>query len=289
MIKYAVITDEISQDINVAAELAHEFKLDGLEIRSVNERGPHELTVSDIAEIKAAMEKYNLECAAISSPFFKCNITDAEIEENILLLKKCIRLAKELGTKYIRGFTFFKGGSLEDALPKITDAYKKIEQMLIDEDIYILLESDPSLYTSCGESLSRVIKAINSERVKGLWDPGNDIYSPENEVPYPDGYSHMKGLISHVHIKDAVKNPDGTISGVAFGKGDVDFEGQLKALKADGYDGYIVMETHYRVKQEIPEELLTLPKGAAFSLGGYEATKECLENFFKLIDELNMR
>ena len=82
MIKYAVITDEISQDIGVAAELASEFKLNGLEIRSVNDRAPHLLTDEDIEEIKTAMEKYNLQCAAISSPVFKCDLTEENIEEN---------------------------------------------------------------------------------------------------------------------------------------------------------------------------------------------------------------
>lgn len=289
MIKYAVITDEISQDIGVAAELASEFGLDGIEIRSVNDRPPQLLTDDDIAEIKGAMEKYNLRCAAISSPVFKCDLTEENIEENIKILKKCISLAHTLGTKFIRAFTFFKGGSFEAALPEIVDAYQKIYPILCDEDIYLLLESDPSLNASCGKTLSEVIRAINLDRVKGLWDPGNDIYSPEQEIPYPDGYSYMKNTVSHVHIKDAVKNPDGTISGAPFGKGDVDFVGQLTALRDDGYEGWMVMETHYRVKCEIPEELLTRPQGSAFSLGGYEATKECLTNFFEMIDKLEMR
>ncbi len=286
MVKYAVITDEISQDIFEAAELAGRFNLDGIEIRSVNDHGPHQLTKEDLEQIKKAMKEYNLECCAISAPFFKCNCNKEEVEESIEILKKCILVAKELGTKYIRGFTFFKEKELDEALPEIVSAYKSVESILEENDIYVLLESDPSVNAACGEDLAKVIKAIDMDRVKGLWDPGNDIYSPTGEVPYPNGYNFMKGLINHVHIKDAVKNADGTISGVPFGDGDVDFKGQLTALKDDGYDGWIVMETHYRVKLEISEELLTRPQGSGFSLGGYEATEICLENFFKMAKEI---
>ena len=285
MFKYGVITDEISQDIYEACDLAHKYNLDGIEIRSVNERGPHELTREDIEQIKDAMTKNSLECCAISSPVFKCNLNDKDIEANIEILNKCILLAKELGTKYIRSFTFFKEKDLDDVLDDIVNVYKRLETVLESEDIYLLLEFDPSVYASCGETLAKIIRAIDMDRVKGLWDPGNDIYSPEKEVPYPDGYNHMKDFVTHVHIKDAKANSDGTITGVAFGDGDVDFKGQIAALKADGYDGYLVMETHYRVKKDILEELLTMPKGSMFSLGGYEATEECFENFFKLIRE----
>ncbi len=286
MVKYAVITDEISQDIYEAAELANKYNLHGLEIRSVNERGPHELTDDDIEQILDAMDKYSLECCAISSPVFKCNLNEEEVGQSIETLKKCICLAKKLGTKYIRSFTFFKEKELDDAIGEIVNVYKSIENILDKEDVYLLLESDPSVNASCGETLARIINAIDMDRVKGLWDPGNDIYSPEKEVPYPDGYNYMKNFVSHVHIKDAKQNSDGTITGVAFGDGDVDFKGQLTALKNDGYDGYIVMETHYRVKKDIPEHLLTMPKGSMFSLGGYEATEECFENFFEMLKEI---
>lgn len=288
MVKYGVITDEISQDIFEAAELAKKFNLDGIEIRSVNDRGPHLLNEDDIKQIKEAMAKYDLKCCGISAPFFKCNCNEKEINESIEILKKCIHLAKELGTKHIRGFAFFKEKELDEALPDIIKAYKSIESILEENDVYLLLESDPTVNACCGEELAKVIKAINMDRVKGLWDPGNDIYSPSSEVPFPDGYNFMKGLVSHVHIKDAAKKEDGTIGGVPFGEGEVDFSGQLTALKNDGYSGWIVMETHYRVAIDIPEELLVRPSGSTFSLGGYEATEICLKNFFDMVNKIGL-
>ena len=64
----------------------------------------------------------------------------------------------------------------------------------------------------------------------------------------------------------------GVCDGVAF-----------RALAEDGYDGYVVMETHYRKKGTLSEELLKRPGGAAFSADGYEPTAECLENLRELL------
>ena len=63
--RLGVITDEVSQSIAEAAEFAVRFGLDGLELRSVNDRGPFEWTDTDVEEIREAAEKNNLHIAAL--------------------------------------------------------------------------------------------------------------------------------------------------------------------------------------------------------------------------------
>lgn len=289
MLKRGVITDEISQDIEKAASLAKQYGLTGLEIRSVWEKGPHELEEADIQKIKGIMQRYGLECCGISAPFYKCDIdSEEEIRANIDILRKCIHLAKELGTKYIRGFPFWKKGELSDYLDQIAARYREPIRIAEENDIFILLEFDPSVFATNAKTLTQVLKAIDSPRVKGLWDPGNDVYDPDGERPFPEGYSFIKDSFVHMHIKDAVKRADGTVEGVPFGEGQVDFEGQFQALIESGYDGYWVMETHYRPRHEISEELLALPKGSAFSMYGYEATEECLIRWNAMLDRLGI-
>lgn len=48
MFPIAVITDEISQDLTIAATLGKEFGGAALEIRSVWEKGPHEFEADDL-------------------------------------------------------------------------------------------------------------------------------------------------------------------------------------------------------------------------------------------------
>ena len=105
--KLGVITDEVSQDIFEAAEFAKRHGLDSLEIRSVNNHSPYEITDDDVSEIKKAATENGLEIAAISSPLFKCDFNDETARnEHIEGFKKCVKIAKELGATMIGQLAF---------------------------------------------------------------------------------------------------------------------------------------------------------------------------------------
>jgi sugar phosphate isomerase/epimerase len=75
------------------------------------------------------------------------------------------------------------------------------------------------------------------------WDPGNAAAS--GDVPYPDGYNLLpKERIGHCHCKDAVKKGKG-YDWAPMGGGIIDWAGQFKALKRDGYHFAVSLETHW--------------------------------------------
>lgn len=287
MFKKGVITDEISQDFETAARLARKYDLEGVEIRSVWEKNPHELDAQDIDEIKSILSKYGLKVPGISSPFFKCDMdSPEEIAANLELLKKTIRLAHALGAGIIRGFTFWKKGDFGGNLGRIVSRFEEPLRLLENEGLTLALEFDPSVNAADAHQLVQVITAIDSPIVKGLWDPGNDIYDPAGEVPFPDGYEAIRPCMAHMHLKDAVKRPDGTVDAVPVGDGQVDYKGQFRALLKDGYEGWVMLETHYRPRHPMDQKLMALPKGSAFSYLGEEATEECLIKWNRLLKEL---
>jgi sugar phosphate isomerase/epimerase len=67
-----------------------------------------------------------------------------------------------------------------------------------------------------------------------------------DETPFPDGYAAVKGLFSHMHLKDVRKNAaNGKKEWAPIGGGYINFKGQMRALRADRYEGTISLETHY--------------------------------------------
>jgi L-ribulose-5-phosphate 3-epimerase len=64
-------------------------------------------------------------------------------------------------------------------------------------------------------------------------------------VPYPDGYNAVKGLYSHVHVKDVRLNAKGKKEWAPVGGGIIDWKGQMQAFHRDGYEGTMSLETHY--------------------------------------------
>lgn len=291
MFKKGVITDEISQDLEYAAKIAAEFGLSGLELRSVWNKGVHELSEEEIAEAKRIAKAYNLEIPAISSPFFKCELTKPEeIQQHYEILAKAIAAAEKLGAKIIRGFAFWRRGSnFDELLPQITKQFQRPIAMLKEAGMALALENEPSTYNCNAARTVQLIQALDSPQVRAVWDAGNDIYSlDEPEQPYPEGYNIIKDYMIHMHMKDAVQDPKtGKVEGVAIGKGQTNWRGQLKALLDDGYSGYLCLETHYRPKGKLSEEQLNRPGGADFSNLGDIASRECLENWFAIMKEIS--
>ncbi len=284
MFKLSVITDEVSQDLKVVASFAKKFGLDGVEIRTLWGKSPQNL-LEDVGEIKRILSEHGLKVSAIASPFFKADIdNEREYNEHIDILRNCIKLAKELDTRIIRVFTFWRKGKLEDYLDQIIEKYQKPIEIAEKEDVILGVENEPSTFAGNGRELATFLSSIKSKNVKAIWDPGNDIFDPSGEIPYPDGYNYVKKWVIHVHLKDGVrKGEDGKPDVVPFGEGDVAYKEQFKALKEDGYDGYLSLETHWRPKKKLPEEIVVKPGGEEFSELGEEASEICMRNLLKIL------
>jgi sugar phosphate isomerase/epimerase len=110
--------------------------------------------------------------------------------------------------------------------------------------IILAMETEEGYWADTGERTRRVVEQVHHPALRVNWDPGNVFCAGER--PFPTGYAALRGLIHHVHFKDARHLPDGGAEFVA--QGEIDWQGQVKALIQDGYDGYISIETHLRPK-----------------------------------------
>lgn len=280
--KLGIITDEVSQDFDVALELADRFNLEAVELRSVYGRPLHKLEQGELLEIKEKAEKAGKKICALSAPIFKCELNDAEAKEHIELLKKYIEIAKLLGTGIVRGFSFWARKPFAEAKEKILKWYEAADQVLEGTGVCLAIEYDPSVYACTAAKVAALLESRPFRNLYALYDPGNNIWAPEYEEPYPTAYELLKGKFCHVHLKDAVKK-DGEVEAVGIGLGEVGFGAILKRLHEDGYQGYLVVETHYRFKEKLSEEQLMRPGGEDFSEGGYAASEHCLTHLMELI------
>lgn len=272
MYKTGVITDEVSQDIIVAAELARKYGLDALEIRSVNEKNPFQMELKDYICIKEVADEFGLAICGISSPFFKCSMEDEKaVASHYEGLRRCIEGAHILGCSIIRGFTFWNDGRGTKSFEKIASFYQDAIRLAKENSVVIAIESEPSVCTHNTILLAEFLELVKSPHLAALWDPGNEIGDPMGPIPYPDGYERLKPHVRHVHLKDLKRTNSGGEPAL-MGKGDVDFHGVLKRLVKDGYSGYVTVETHYRIKEKLDESILVRPQGSGFSEGGLEAT-----------------
>lgn len=280
--RIGVITDEVSQDFGEALQFANKFKLDCVELRSAYEKGPFDYNDADIRKIKGLSEEYNIPITAVSSPMFKCEYNRENILKHHESFKKLIEYATVLGATKIRCFDFFKNQNVTNDM--IIEAYQIPYEISEQAGITIAIESEPTTNSQCCEDIARLVNAFNKPYFKALYDPGNNIYCTE-EIPYPDGFGFIKDIFCHVHIKDAIKTPDGA-AGECVGKGLVDYNGLFKHLHRIGYSGDVMLETHYRIPgtQKLNDATLANPKGSAISENGYEASCVCMTELKKIVE-----
>jgi sugar phosphate isomerase/epimerase len=289
MFKKGVITDEISQDLEIAARVAKEFGLTGLELRTVWNKGAHELTDGELDQARKIASAYDLEIPAVSPPFFKCELNSPEeIAGHYEILAKSIAAAEKLGAKFIRGFAFWRRNSDFDLLlPTIVGKFQRPIAMLKEAGLTLALENEPSTYNCNAARTVQVIEALDSPQIRALWDAGNDVYARAEPEDPARGYSIIRQYTVHMHMKDAVHNAEtGEVRGVAVGTGQTDWRGQLQALLSDGYSGYVCLETHYRRQNKLSESQLNHPGGAEFSSLGEEASRESLGNWLAIMESL---
>jgi len=287
MFTRAVITDEISQDLDRAAAMARDFGLDQLEIRTAWDVRIDNMSGDDLARVKDIAARNGLGIVSLATPFLKCDLgNDAEYEEHLQLLRRSIAAAHTLGAKIIRTFTFWKKGDLAPVFDRIVTAYREPARIAAGEGVVLGVENEPACFVGTGHEAADFLEAVDHPAVKAVWDPGNACWT-KHERAVPDGYERIKPHIVHVHLKDVILNgPNGEAEATVLGRGDVSIEQQLSLLQRDGYTGCASLETHYRIKKHLSEQAVNLPGGSAFSEGGEEASRLCLEAWNNMMARL---
>ncbi len=282
--RIAVINDEISKDLDHACHIAaDEFGLEWIELRSFGKKNVLLLDDNELAEAKRTVDKYKLRVTDIASPLFKVNWKGAPkskfapkrdesqerfgFDQQDEVLERSIRLAKAFDTDRIRCFDFWR---LDDQAPyraEINSTLRKAAEKVAKQNLVLVLENEPSCNTATGPESAKVLAAIPTPSLMLNWDPGNAAAVGE-AAPYPDGYALLpKNRIGHCHVKSAVRSPEGKSKWAPVGQGIVDWVGQFKAFKKDGYRYAVSLETHWH-GGGTPEESTRI---------SFAGMKECLQ------------
>ncbi len=132
-----------------------------------------------------------------------------------------------------------------------------------------MLENEATCNVGTGKEPGRIVRHANSPHLRGNWDPSNA--GVLGEAPYPNGYQDVLGLFVHMHVKDRKKDAQrGELRWVTLGSGFIGFKSQFRALRQDGHNETISLETHYR-------------RAARNAL---ESSREPLEGLLKILNEI---
>lgn len=259
-IEVGAITDEFSPDIKVATAAMQGLGMQGAELRVINGKNVMDLSDDELDAALEVVHNAGLRVISIASPVLKCTLPDAPpvdprfqqdifaskhtFEDQPRLAERAFEIAKRSGAKIVRVFSYWRVIDPPAVFERVVDALQELADRAAEHDLIIGLENEHACNIATAQETARVLAAIDHDNLKVVWDPANAYVS--GEEPFPRGYDLLDSRrIAHVHAKDCTIEGGKAIWGPV-GKRDVDWVGQIAALKEDGYSGYINLETHWQ-------------------------------------------
>jgi len=259
LLPIAAITDEFSPDIATAVRSMSEVGMSAAELRMVFGKNIIDLTDDELDRAKETATGAGLKIISIASPLLKCVLPDApeidsRFQQDIFASKhtfadqprltdRAFEIAKRMGARIIRVFSYWRTVKPDACFDRVVYALRTLAEQAARNDLTIGLENEHACNIATGAETARVLAAIDHPNLQVVWDPCNALVSGES--PFPEGYTRLAPRrIVHVHAKDCFVQ-DHTPTFGPLGECGIDWKGQIAALVADGYRGYISLETHW--------------------------------------------
>jgi sugar phosphate isomerase/epimerase len=255
----AAITDEFSPDLEVAVDAMAKIGMTGAELRVLWGKNIMDLTDSELNRAKQILDGKGFQVMSIASPLLKCVLPDSPeidsrfqhdifaskhtFEDQPRLAAHAFEIAHRTGAKIIRVFSYWRTVEPLKCFDRIVTALGELAEKASKEDLIIGLENEHACNLATGAEAAAALRAVDHPNLKLVWDPANALVS--GEAPFPDGYRLLPAnRIAHVHAKDCYMKGHKPEWG-PLGACGIDWKGQIAALLADGYHGYLSLETHW--------------------------------------------
>ncbi|MCH2077271.1 MAG: sugar phosphate isomerase/epimerase [Rhodobacteraceae bacterium] len=263
--KLGVICDGISRDLAHTVDVMDEFDVTYAELQFVGEHEVGDHSPQEIKEIDTLLRDRGKPVSCLSRHVFAGLTTqnkagDEAHTKHMDALKRVMEMAHTVGSPLVRIMTNKKEqilfgyggaekwnvahGAWDATLPLIAPAV----ELARAEGLTLAVETGNGTMVNSNWSARKLIDDLDAEdALKVLWDPANNCWC--HEAAMPDGYDEVRGgYLGHVHIKDVlVDTPRATLTVKKMGEGQLgpSFGPMAEALRADGYDGVISLESVY--------------------------------------------
>nr|WP_194720100.1 sugar phosphate isomerase/epimerase family protein [Cellulosimicrobium arenosum] len=260
--------DEISPDLATQCEVAVRLGLRFVEFRSAWETNVLDLDEGQLGRVGEMLGRHDLQVSSVGSPIGKISV-DEDFEPHLARMRHAARVARLLGAPYIRVFSFFvrPGEDPRASRDVVLRRMTVLAEVAAQAGVVLLHENEKDIYGDTPERCLDVVESVGSEHLRLAWDAAN--FVQVGVRPFTDGFRMLRPHLEYVQIKDAVR---GTGEVVPAGRGDGEVAETVRALHADGFDGFFSLEPHL---------------GSAHTLGGFsgpELFTEAWEAFTGILD-----
>ena len=170
-----------------------------IEPRNIDGKCIVDFSDEELLAIKARLDENGIKVGSLGSPIGKYPITD-DFDAYIPKVKRAIEIAKLLGTKYIRMFSFFVE---QNELPKYRDeVIRRLREMVKlaeAEGVVLCHENESKIYGQMPEEVRDVLTSVPG--LGGIFDAANYRMNDANTM---EGIGATLINFKYMHIKDAI-------------------------------------------------------------------------------------
>lgn len=280
--QYAIITDQICDDLERALQIAKAHHYTHIELHNVFGKSIEECSLLEVESIRTLLQTYHLEVSCIASTvFFLCPLykgdqvslfneafhaIEGDLQTHLRYLENACRIAKRLNCPRVRIFPFrfpdnrkAPYGTQED-INTILLAVRKALRIAKSYDVTLVMENCPYSHLPKGMMTIQIIKAFQDPHLRLLWDPANSYRAIQEQVPKEylvfslmDELRYIYPQIDHIHIKDyhydaSLKKP---YQHVALFDGDLPYDEIFTYLQNRGYTKTLSLEAEVPFRETL--------------------------------------
>ena len=232
--------DEISDDFSEQCKVAAGLGLRYVEVRSAWGINILDLDAAQLDTLGQTLTEYGLSVSSIGSPIGKISIDD-DFPPHLERMQHAVEVAELLEAPYLRLFSFFipEGIDPDSRRDEVLSRMSALAEAAADSNVILVHENEKEIYGDVPRRCLDIVTSVDSPKLQLAWDPAN--FVQVGVRPLTEGYSMLRPHVGYIQIKDALL-ADGTV--VVAGAGDGEVVETIRALRADGFDGFFSLEPH---------------------------------------------
>lgn len=235
------LTDTVTTDIDRAVKYTLLWGLEGVELRTVGGAN-HQVPFVNELKIKRRLAEHDLPIVAVVPGLFEGQATDRATWMNqIVALDETLQFCQRMGCRLVVASGFQADGFDADIA---VDVFQRAGRQAAKRKITLAVLNEQDMAYAKGETLGRLLDAVDHPHVKAAWNPVAAVRAGEDADA---GLKALAGHVALVRCRNGKAEPNGWTD-TLLEQGAINWGAQGRMLHAQGFEGPVSLEVHLEPK-----------------------------------------
>jgi len=232
--------DEVSADLDEQCRVFNDLGIGYVEFRGAWDTNVLDLDDDQLDRAANTLAAHGLRTSSVGSPIGKIGIYD-DFEAHLRRLDRALQVAARLTARIVRIFSFWMPEGDDPAIHR--DEVLRRMAALCDRaagsGVILAHENEKGIYGNTPQRCLDIVESVGSPGLRLTWDAANFVQCGVR--PHTEGFAMLRPYLEYLQVKDALR---ATGEVVVAGDGDGEVRETIRALHADGFDGFFSLEPH---------------------------------------------